>query len=141
MPVNSDALSQAISNLALIQDDQPRHTGNVSNKVDIFRDLLENDHSEEAFYMLATYCFDVSKRFAMVCDAISNVYATGTPNQDLAALIVSHDHALNDPNVTTWSDRATIAGEQLSIWHTRVNSANQAYRAAALNSGGQGQGG
>lgn len=134
MPVNSNALSQAISNLALIQDDQPRHTGSVTNKVDIIRDLLDNNETEEAFYMLATYCFDVSKRFAMLCHAISGVYETGTPSKDLAALIGSDDQELNDANVTTWSDRATIAGTQLSEWHSRVDSANQAYRQVALNS-------
>ena len=134
MAINSDAMSQALSNLALIQDDQPIHTSGISNKVDVLRDLLDNDQTEEAFYMLATFCFDVSKRFAMLCQAVSNVYATGTPSKDLAVLIANDDQALNNANVTTWADRASIAGAQLGQWHNRVDSDNQAYRTAALNS-------
>jgi hypothetical protein len=132
MSVNSDDLSKALSNLALIGDDHPKHTGNVTNKVETLQGLLNDGNMNEAFFLLATYCFDVSKRLAMLHVAIANICATGTPSKELAQLIVTDDTALNQGSLT-WEDRATIAGAQLYTWHTRSEATRHNYIQFALD--------
>jgi hypothetical protein len=128
MALTVEQLSQALSNLALIQDDHPIHTSGITNKAEHFTALLAESQSQEAFYMLATYCFDVSKRFAILHALIADVCAaSATPSAGLAADVLADTADLNAAD-KTWEERAYIAAGQLNYWHNRANSTNADYR-------------
>jgi hypothetical protein len=141
MAIDPEKISRALSNLALIQDSLPTHTHHDLNKAQVFEALVDDGRNTEALYMLAAYCFDVSKRFAMLQRAVADICTVGTPDVDMAALIRNHDEALNNDSITTWHQRAIIAGAQLSQWHDLVQEPNTTYvaTAAAMAGGGEQQ--
>lgn len=126
MPISQDELSVAMSNLALLQDNHPTHTADGENKAALFDRLLADKTSDEAYHMLATYCFDVSKRFAILHAAICIVCDSANPTSLLAQLISEDNKELNMPGLN-WKQRCEIAGRQLKVWHDRASKTNKQY--------------
>lgn len=130
MALDPETLSLAMSNLGLISDKMPTHMTGDLDKSNVFKKFMESSKAQEkdeAFYMLATYCFDLSKRFAILHNAVRDVCKEGTPNSLLAQLINEDDRELNEREDITWKQRSEIAGKQLKKWHERANTTNEKY--------------
>lgn len=133
MTLDPEVVSKALSNLALLDDHAPNHTSGT-DKGEVFKSLVADKLKDEAMFMLATYCFDLSKRFAMLHFAVSTVCEAGDPDPLLALLIAEDDAKLNAPELT-WRQRSEIAGSQLKIWHDRAHKTNEPYLRASAEEG------
>lgn len=125
----SNAALQALANFSLMEDRHPTHSDPAYQqpkvtKHDVLEKLLAQGLPglEKAVYMLGTYCFDLSRRFAFVHTGVSKVLpATIRPDARLKRETDDDDKALHRPKGDNWRDRAAIAGRQLKKWHNRAH--------------------
>lgn len=124
-----EAALQALANFSLIEDRHPTHRDDRyrntdDTKYDVLKNLLDKKPADvtEAVYMLATYCFDLSRRFAFVNASVTKALPKGVEaDKSLREAIDKDDHDLHDPKLTGWQDRARVSGEQLKAWHKKAH--------------------
>jgi hypothetical protein len=128
-----EALLQALANFALIEDRHPTHTDpnydqNASvTKFTTLSGLMQRagPDAAEPMYMLATYCFDLARRFAFLNSAITvELPARVRAREKLKAEVKRDDDELNGPVTASggeWQQRAATAGKQLRAWHRTAN--------------------
>lgn len=131
VPDPVDSVLQALANFALLEDQHPTHTTSRADRTK-YHELAElikanPPRMTEAMWMLAAYCFDLSRRFAFVHAAISTeIKGTASPREKLKEAVARDDDVLNvkpKPGDNPWEQRAEIAAEQLQAWHNRVRDA------------------
>ncbi len=102
--------------VALGTDDHPRgltpKLGSVLNDPD------------ERFYMLATFCFDLSRKMKYISLALSEFYDDAPP--EFAKKIRDHERYINprpDANFISWQEMATRAEEVMKELWSEVQAA------------------
>lgn len=128
----------AVLNFGLLEDRYPTHQLVKSHSdpnrttFDELQELLPQSPTEvtNAIYMLAAFCFDLSRRFAAVHAAVGAelVDVTLPFNPAFQEELKKDDLELNPPNGRSavtgkrldWEDRARIAAKQLRKWHANA---------------------
>jgi hypothetical protein len=127
--VSADMALQSLANFSLVEDRHPTHTDQdykareAWTKFHEFEKLLKSTPPEmrEAMFMLAAYCFDLSRRFAFLNSAITiELPKTAEPRPKLKRRVDDDDRELNGVD-GEWRERAEIAARQLKRWHNTAN--------------------
>lgn len=93
--------------------DAVARTGPVKGRTDKLQSVTVG--TPEAYYMLATYCFDLSRKLEYLTK-VAHPFAEHVPSE-LAHEIVEDSNAINAENLT-WEQRAKIA-EKIMIQRHR----------------------
>jgi hypothetical protein len=76
------------------------------------------DDPDERFYMLATFCFDLSRKMKYICLALEDFYPDCPP--EFAKKIRDHERTINprpEENFISWKEMATRAEEVMKeLW-------------------------
>ena len=96
----SYSVERALADIAIISE-QVVHHKDTQSKLDIPL------HSDDFLYMLATFCFDLSRRMDYLWKATSGF--AGQASQNLAREVLKDSEAINAP--ADWKQRAERAHE------------------------------
>ena len=79
------------------------------------------DDADERFYMLATFCFDLSRKLKYICLALQDYYGDTPPAW--AKRIWDDENFINPkPDTIPWSEMARRAEEVMKRLHAEVQS-------------------
>jgi hypothetical protein len=81
-----------------------------------------NWNSEEGFYLLATYCFDLARKMKYLFDATKEFGADADPAFKARAFQATND--INSTSLTSWKQRAQLAEDLL---HEMYDATADAY--------------
>jgi hypothetical protein len=111
MPSNPPSVESVFGALAKIPQPPPKR----------FTDKLASVTvgTPEAFYLLATYCFDLSRKL-LYLSKIAGPYVANIP-PDLAQEIEADTDAINE-NGLSWEDRAELAEDIMLRLYREVDS-------------------
>jgi hypothetical protein len=123
-------ISQAFADMALLIDTFPCHTKAESK----FEMIQKSPVSAESIYLLATYCFDLERRFGYLYRVLQQVANHAEPHRDLAHRVKDDNDAINAPNIS-WEERARVAHEAMLSIHLLVKDDHQRKLLDALNRG------
>jgi hypothetical protein len=98
MPHDCKGCETALGNLAIISE---KSTTRTSRKLDAVK-----PRSDDAFFMLAAFCFDLSRKMNYFFRATREFGLEADP--DLARLVLEDNEAIN-ANGLTWEERARAA--------------------------------
>lgn len=116
-------VTTAFANMALLNDNFPSHTGPPGASLE---QILKDPSSKESIFLLATYCFDLERRFGYLYRVLQQVTMPAVPNMRLAKRVAKDTAAINDPN--TWEKRAEAAYRAM----VKVHKGVKAERAARM---------
>jgi len=100
MPESPTPLERTLAEIALILDTFPKRR---SRKLAAVR-----GDPDEAFHLLATYCFDIARKLELVCQVTLRYAAAAPVDPRLARRLLRESAALNR-NGLTWRRRALLA--------------------------------
>lgn len=97
--------------IALAADDHPR---GVTPKLESV-----GTDPDERFFMLATFCFDLSRKLKYITLALQEFYRDAPP--DFARMIRDHNRYINPkPDPVSWEEMARRAEEIMKQLHAEV---------------------
>jgi len=109
------ASAQQLGMMALGTDD---HSRGLTPKL-----ASVGDDPDQRFYMLATFCFDLSRKMKYICLALQDFYSECPP--EFAKKIRDHERYLNprpEENFITWQEMANRAEEVMKELWSEVQS-------------------
>jgi hypothetical protein len=127
-------LQQQLGMLALIPDGHPR---GLTPKLESV-----GTNPDERFYMLATFCFDLSRKFKYITLALQEYYRECPP--EFAKMILDHERYINPkPDTIPWEEMARRAEQVMKELYAAVQDTGyaEALEERANQSGGGSQGG
>lgn len=114
-PITPDELAKAFANMALLIDTFPCHM-----KTESKFDLIKKDPlSKESIYLLATYCFDLERRFGYLYRVLQHVSEHAKPNKILAKQVKKDNDDINATGLS-WEERAKVAHDAMVRIHNEV---------------------
>ena len=121
-PLNPDSItlpeiSQAFADMALLNDTFPCHLKAESK----FEMIRAAPISKETIFLLATYCFDLERRFGYLYRVLQQVANHAEPHRDLAHRVKHDNDAINAPGID-WEARAKAAHEAMVDIHNQVQT-------------------
>ena len=116
-PITLPEISQAFADMALLIDTFPCHM-KLESKFEMIR---SDPISKESVFLLATYCFDLERRFGYLYRVLQQVANHAEPHRDLARRVKHDNDAINAPNIT-WENRAKAAHDAMLDIHNQVQA-------------------
>jgi hypothetical protein len=129
-PITLEEISKAFADMALLIDTFPCHT-----KVESKFEMIKNKPiSNETIFLLATYCFDLERRFGYLYRVLQQVANHSEPHKDLANRVKRDNDGINASGLS-WEDRAKVAHDAMLDIHNQVKDDHQRRLLEALNRG------
>jgi hypothetical protein len=97
---------------------------------------------DERFYMLATFCFDLSRKFKYITLALQDYYREAPP--EFARMVRDHERYINpNPDTIPWEEMARRAEQVMKELYVAVQDTGytEALDERADQAGGTGQSG
>ena len=120
--ITNQELAKLFANLVLLSDTFPCHTKDAASKLG---QLQKDPASKESIFLLATYCFDLERRFGYLFRALERISNYGIkPDKQLKKEINTDNEAINKPNIL-WERRAEVAFNAMVRTHAEVKRAQK----------------
>jgi hypothetical protein len=136
-PLNPDQITlpeiaQAFTDMALLIDTFPCHL-KAESKFEMIRGAPT---SKESIFLLATYCFDLERRFGYLYRVLQQVANHAEPHRDLARRVKHDNDAINAPGIN-WEARAKAAHEAMLDIHNQVQADHKKRLLDAMEKGSE----